>query len=107
LKINIRSTLGNSKPIRNQIRKMSATIKSYNEKAFLPYIQRTSLSSRGLDSPRSSKCSENFERKFVISDFEILKELGRGKTSNVFLSRHKELGMIVVLKKISKSLIKS
>lgn len=42
----------------------------------------------------------------MLSDFEIIKELGRGKTSNVFLCRNKEIGMMLVLKKISKNLIK-
>lgn len=41
-----------------------------------------------------------------FNDFEILKELGKGKTSKVLLACHKQIGMLMALKVIPKQPIK-
>ena len=42
-----------------------------------------------------------------LNDFVIGKRLGKGKFGEVFLAKHKKLGMIVAMKVISKEVIKS
>lgn len=45
-------------------------------------------------------------KPFKISDFELGRELGKGKFGRVKLARHKKTGMICSLKIISKDVIR-
>lgn len=55
-----------------------------------------------ISTSSSNKCI----RTIKISDFELGKNLGKGKFGNVKMARHKKTGMIFSLKIINKLMVK-
>jgi serine/threonine protein kinase len=50
----------------------------------------------------ASTSSNKATKQFKLSDFEIGKNLGKGKFGKVKIAKHKKTGMIFSLKKINK-----
>ncbi|TKW13928.2 hypothetical protein SEVIR_5G133900v4 [Setaria viridis] len=60
--------------------------------------------SRGSEDKASAHANE--EKRWVLSDFEVGKPLGRGKFGHVYLAREKRSNQIVALKVLFKSQLK-